>query len=183
MTAPIFITGNQGKADYLAKLLGVQLEHRKIDLDEIQSADLTRVVEHKVKQAYAIAKQPVLVEDVAMGLDALGGLPGPFIKFFVEAENGCENICRLADGLVSRRASAQCLFGYFDGTTLQMIGGELHGEIADHPRGERGFGWDKVFCPDGYGGKTRAELNEQDYDKVYSTIRPFQELRAFLERV
>ena len=78
----------------MAKLLDLPLEHQKIDLDEIQSVSLEEVVEHKVRQAYEIAKRPVLVEDVALSFEALGGLPGPFVKFFVEAPNGLENLCR-----------------------------------------------------------------------------------------
>jgi inosine/xanthosine triphosphate pyrophosphatase family protein len=64
MQTIIFITGNQKKADYLAKYLGLSIEHEKIDLDEIQSLDLREIVEHKVKQAYAKVGKPVLVEDV-----------------------------------------------------------------------------------------------------------------------
>ncbi len=52
MQSITFITGNQKKADYLAKYLGFPIEHQKIDLDEIQSLDLREIVEHKVKQAY-----------------------------------------------------------------------------------------------------------------------------------
>lgn len=77
-----FITGNQKKADYLAKYLGFPVEHKKIDLDEIQSLDLAEIIEHKVKQAYEIVKTPVIVEDVSLEFSALGRLPGPFIKFF-----------------------------------------------------------------------------------------------------
>lgn len=36
---PIFITGNQNKVEYLSKTLGIPLEHQKVDLDEIQSAN------------------------------------------------------------------------------------------------------------------------------------------------
>ena len=49
---PIFITGNQSKADYLSRQLGIQLSYKKVDLDEIQSTDLHKIVEHKLKQAY-----------------------------------------------------------------------------------------------------------------------------------
>lgn len=178
----VFITGNQGKADYLAKLLGVDIEHIKIELDEIQSTKLQEVVEHKVRQAFDVVKRPVLVEDVAMGLDALGGLPGPFIKYFAEAENGLENICRIANSFDSRRASARCMFGYYDGDDMRFFVGELYGEIADHPRGDKGFGWDKVFCPDGYDKRTRAELMDTEYDDVYQVIRPFKQLRDFLTK-
>ena len=52
MTNVTFITGNQSKADYLSKYLGHPVDHVKIDLDEIQSLDLKKIVEHKLKQAY-----------------------------------------------------------------------------------------------------------------------------------
>lgn len=70
-----FITGNQNKADYLAKYLGFPVAHQKIHLDELQSLSLREIVEHKVKQAYDIIKKPVLVEDVSLEFSALGRLP------------------------------------------------------------------------------------------------------------
>ncbi|MEK7153184.1 MAG: non-canonical purine NTP pyrophosphatase, partial [Patescibacteria group bacterium] len=93
-----FISGNQHKVDYLAKWLGRPIEYQKIDLDEIQSLDLKAVAEHKVRQAYAILKRPVLVEDVGFTFEAMGRLPGPLIKWFLE-ELGVAGLCNLADGL------------------------------------------------------------------------------------
>ena len=110
-----FITGNQHKADTLARVLGLPLRHQAVDLTEIQSTSLEEIVEHKVRQAYMVAKCPVLVEDVALGFTALGGLPGPFIKFFVEAPNGLEKLCRMLDGFDDRSAVVACVFGYYDG--------------------------------------------------------------------
>lgn len=81
---PTFITGNQSKTDYLSRQLGVQLDHKKVDLDEIQSTDLHEIVEHKFRQAYEVCGTPVLVEDVSLVFNALGELPGPYIKWFVE---------------------------------------------------------------------------------------------------
>lgn len=75
-----FITGNQNKADYLAKYLGFPVRHQKVDLDEVQSLDLHEIVEHKVRQAYGTIGSPVLVEDVALEFSALGRFPGTFIK-------------------------------------------------------------------------------------------------------
>lgn len=181
MSNVTFITGNQNKADYLAKMLGIDVKHQKIGLDEIQSTSLEEIVTHKVKQAYEIAQKPVLVEDVSLGFDALGGLPGPFIKFFVEAPDGLQKLCTMLDGLEDRGAEAACVFGYYDGEHLELFRGGLHGTIADYPKGENGFGWDQIFCPDGYDGKTRAELNPSDDEKTYTTIKPFKELRAFLQ--
>ena len=55
---PVFITGNQNKADYLSRQLGVELDHQKIDLLELQSTDLHEIVAHKLKQAYETVQNP-----------------------------------------------------------------------------------------------------------------------------
>jgi inosine triphosphate pyrophosphatase len=177
---PIFITGNQNKANYLARILGVELEHHKLDLDEIQSIDPLEVIEHKVKQAYEILKKPVLVEDTSLFFNALGSLPGPFVKFFVTAEDGQNKMCRLLDGFDDRSAYASAVYAYYDGTEMRTFVGRLNGMIAASPRGGGGYGWDGVFEPEGYGGKTRAELSPEDDDESYAKIRDFPGLRAFL---
>lgn len=181
MTTVTFMTGNKHKADYLERLLGVNIAHKKVDVDELQSTDLHEIIEHKVRQAYAIVGTPVLVEDVSLEFTALGNLPGPFIKFFVESADGLEHLCRMLDGFDDRRATAKCTFGYFDGEKVVFFDGELSGEIAKHPRGEGGFGWDKIFCPEGYGGRTRAELLANEDETTYQIIKPFAQLKAFLK--
>ena len=114
-----FITGNQKKADYLEKYLGFPIAHTKLDLDEIQSLDIREVVEHKVKQAYAILGSPVLVEDSGIEFCALGKLPGTFTKFFLE-ELSSETLCSLLDNK-DRSAIARCVFAYFDGEKLEFF--------------------------------------------------------------
>lgn len=177
MTTVTFITGNQNKADYLAKFLDVPLRHKKINLDELQSLDLREIVDHKVKQAYEAIGAPVLVEDVSLEFKALGRFPGTFIKFLVD-ETPFENICRMLDGL-SRDAVARCVFGYYDGHEVRFFEGSLEGSISERPAGENGFGWDRIFIPKGY-GVTRAEMNEADNEKTYKTIKPLEELKHFL---
>ena len=143
MTNITFITGNQNKANYLAKYLGHPVDHLKLDLDEIQSLDLKEIVEHKVRQAYEKTKKPVIVEDVALEFEALGGLPGPFIKFFVD-KVPFEKICSMVNG-ETRKATARCVFGYFDGQNLELFEGSLGGEIAENPSGENGMGGTKFL--------------------------------------
>lgn len=180
MKTVTFITGNPHKADYLSCMLDLPLKHRAVDLTEIQSTSLEEVVEHKVRQAYTVAKRPVLVEDVALEFTALGGLPGPFIKFFVEAPNGLENLCRMLDGFGDRSAVAACVFGYYDGQQVKLFRAELGGVIAKHPAGDGGFGWDKIFCPDDYEGKTRAELTPDEDAETYRLFKPIDSVRRFL---
>jgi len=173
-----FITGNQNKAEYLAKLLDFPILHQKVELDELQSLDLRTIVDHKARQAYRAVGSPVLVEDVSLEFTALGRFPGTFIKFLID-EVPFETICRMLDGL-QRDAVARCVFGYYDGKKVTFFEGELGGLIAQHPAGENGFGWDKIFIPNGY-SVTRAELSKADDEKTYMQIKPFAELRSFFE--
>jgi non-canonical purine NTP pyrophosphatase (RdgB/HAM1 family) len=177
---PIFISGNQNKIDYLSKTLGITLDHQKIDLDEIQSAGPKVVIEHKVRQAYGIIQKPVLVEDTSLSFNALDSLPGPFVKFFVDANNGLENMCRMLDGFDDRTAYGSVIYGYFDGKDLRFFEGRLDGTIAQHPRGDGGYGWDRIFIPEGYNGLTRAELSTKDDVETYNKLRDTKGLHDFL---
>lgn len=177
---PIFITGNQHKADYLSRQLGIDIDHKKIDLDELQSTDLRFIVEHKLRQAYKIVKRPIVVEDVSLAFNALGGLPGPFIKWFLD-NTGAEACCRMLDGFDDRTAVIRCAFGYFDGVRLEIFESELPGSISDHPRGENGFGFDVFFIGEGY-DITRAEMSQEENEYTYATMKkPFAKLREFLK--
>ncbi len=172
-----FITGNQKKADYLARHLGLEVKHKKIDLDEIQSLDLKEIVRHKVMQAYEHINAPVLVEDVSLEFLAWGRLPGTYIKWFLE-EMDYKQICALLDGK-DRSARARCVFGYYDGSTLKMFEGLMNGRIAEEPASGESFGWDNIFIPEGY-NITRAELGEEDDRKTYLKIKPLEKVREFL---
>jgi non-canonical purine NTP pyrophosphatase (RdgB/HAM1 family) len=177
---PIFISGNQAKANYLSRQLGVKLDHRKIDLTEIQSTDLHEIVAHKLEQAYAICKQPVLVEDVSLVFNALGDLPGPYIKWFVE-HAGDEACCKMLDGFKDRSAVIKCTFGYYDGKQMTFFDSKLPGIIAQEPRGTNGFGFDRFFINEGY-DITRAEMTQEENERTYAELmKPFGKVRKFIE--
>ena len=154
------------------------LEHQKVDLDEIQSLDLRKVVEDKARRAYEVVQKPVLVEDVSLSFDTLGRLPGTFIKWYIQ-ELGNEKICRLLDGQPNRNATASICYCMYDGKAAHFFDASMNGTIADHPRGANGFGWDEIFISTGM-DKTRAELDD-DEQAATSMRRIAQDaLREFL---
>jgi len=177
MQSITFITWNQKKADYLSQYLEIEVLHKKLDLDEIQSLDFREVVEHKVRQAYDLVKVPVLVEDTSLRFEALGNLPWPFIKFFLQ-ELWHEWICRLLDGK-NRDATAQSMFGYYDGEKLETFIGTLEWSIAEKPWYDNGFWWDRIFIPENF-DTIRSELSEADYKTTYLTVKPIEAVREFL---
>jgi non-canonical purine NTP pyrophosphatase (RdgB/HAM1 family) len=177
---PVFITGNQNKADYLSRQLGLQLDFVKVELDEIQESDPKHLLEHKLRQAYETVGRPVLVEDVSLAFTALAGLPGPYIKWFIDGA-GADACCRMLDGFDNRSAEAICTFGYFDGTEFTYFQKRAPGTISEHPRGENGFGWDLIFINEGY-EITRAEMDQATNESTYAEImKPFTEVRAFVQ--
>ena len=177
---PVFITGNQNKADYLARQLGIAIRHQSVDLDELQSLDPHVIVTHKLQQAYSIVQAPVLVEDVSLVFTALGKLPGPYIKWFVEYA-GADACCKMLDGFDDRSATIRCTFGFYDGDTIKLFDSIMPGTIAKAPAGTNGFGFDTIFINEGK-SITRAEMSQEENEHTYATtMKPFRQVREFLE--
>ncbi|HUS26282.1 MAG TPA: non-canonical purine NTP pyrophosphatase [Nevskiaceae bacterium] len=181
-----FITGNQGKANYLAKWLGIPMSHKKLDLDEIQSLDLQEVVEHKVRQAYGRMQSPVLVEDVALTFTAMGRLPGTLIKWFLE-ELDVDGLCKLADGLQHRNAEAAIMYALFDGKALHTFEAMVPGTIAATPQdvhrdnswaGSRS--WNSIFIPQG-ATKTYAAMSDDELKPFSHRAQAIEKLKSYLQ--
>lgn len=184
----VFITGNQAKADYLAKWLGHEVPHQKLDLDEIQSLNPMEVIDHKARQAYELVGRPVLVEDVSLSFNALGGkLPGTLIKWFLE-EIGNKGLIALLEGFNDRTATAGIVYGLFDGKELNVFEGEKQGRIVtelpqvagDGWRG--GKSWNACFVPDG-ANKTYAEMTDEELLPFSHRAQAIAKLRDYLDSV
>lgn len=160
----LFLTSNANKLREVRAILadvlpaGWTLASRKIDLDEVQSADPVEVAQKKARaaadvlrcEAAAAGTAPprfVMVEDTCLCFDALGGLPGPFVRFFLE-RLGAPGLERLLHGYADRRGAAVCTLVLADlGADAQHVfQGSCAGTIVA-PRGENHFGWDPIFEP------------------------------------
>jgi len=172
-----FVTGNKSKAEQLAFHLSLPVEHRKLDLAEIQSLNLEEVVRDKAERAWNILKTPVLVEDTSLTFPALGKLPGPLIKWFL-TELGNEGLTRLLDGK-DRSAQAEVMFGLHDGTECHIFTGSIQGSVAESPQGEIGFGWDPIFIPQG-SDKTWAEMTLEEQSDTSMRRIALKKLQEFL---
>jgi non-canonical purine NTP pyrophosphatase (RdgB/HAM1 family) len=178
----IFISGNQHKADYLAKWLGQPIAHQKVDLPELQSLDAQEIITAKAQAAYEIIKKPVLVEDVSLTFTAMGRLPGPFIKWFLE-EIGPAGLVKIADSLPHRQAVAGILFTYYDGKDMRLFEATTEGTVSDEPRGLNAFGakgWNPIFIPKG-STKTFAEMTDDEVRPFSQRAKAIEKLRLFLE--
>ena len=174
-----FITSNASKAKELGRHLEYPVEHRALDLLEIQSLDLQEIAKHKAKEAYKQVQCPVLVEDTSLMFRALGNLPGPLIKWFLQ-ELDNEGLCRLLDGAEDRSAQAKVCFCLYDGKDFKIFEGEMNGTVAGLPKGERGFGWDPIFIPEGK-TKTWGEMDAEEQKETSMRRVALKKLEEYLK--
>lgn len=163
--ALFFVTGNVNKLAEAQAILGVDIKQWAIDLPEIQALDSQTVIAAKLAEAKT--KQPpgtFFVEDVSLHLSALGGLPGPLIKWFLQAI-GSAGIAQLVEILGDDRAEAKAVIGYVDphGQEHYLVGSVMGKIVA--PRGQTNFGWDPIFQPDGF-EQTFAEMSPEQKNAI-----------------
>ena len=180
-----FVTGNKNKLCEFSAILkdvdNFELRNEKIDLDELQSLSLEEIVEHKVKQAYDIIQKPVLVEDTGFFIDELNGLPGPFIKFFLD-KLGNDAPVKLIRDSNNRCATAKVCVGFYDGKNLIIEIGKLTGNISEKESCEEGFGFDVCFIPDGY-DSVLSNINIEVKNEISARKIAIEKFRQKYERI
>jgi non-canonical purine NTP pyrophosphatase (RdgB/HAM1 family) len=153
-----FVTGNKNKYQELQALIP-KSEMLDIDLPEIQDIDPKKIIKAKLLEASKQTDSPCIVEDTSLYIDALGGLPGPLIKWFMKTL-GNEGIADLVSRYTDSEAYARTIIGYHHNGRTEYFEGEIVGNIVP-ARGENGFGWDPIFQIT-ENNKTFAELSADE---------------------
>lgn len=116
-----FITGNKNKLTEVKAILGnvVDLQSQSLDLVEIQGT-IEEISADKCRRAAEAVNGPVIVEDTCLCFNALKELPGPYIKWFLEAL-GLKGLNDLLAGFPDKSAQAICTFAYCEGPGHEPI--------------------------------------------------------------
>jgi XTP/dITP diphosphohydrolase len=157
------------------------LEFYDVPLAEPLERDMTTMVRHKAMSAYKGIMAPCVVEHAGLILQGYenesypGGLTQPMWDAL-----GPENFVR-SNQWAGNRATARALVGYCDGMKLHCFTGETSGTLVDAPRGSRHFYWDTVFCPDGGGDKTYAEIAAADLTRKIELSQSTKAMKSLFE--
>ena len=173
----VVVTTNPNKLAEINSILGTNHQVSKIDIPEIQSLDLDEVISHKAKAAYEKIRKPVMVEDVSLEIKSLNGLPGTFVKFFLNTL-GTEGTVKLVSSQPTDTKVTAAVATY-DGKNLKIFKGIVYGTLSPKDRGTGGFGFDKVFIPKGY-DKTYAEMPQELKNRISHRAKALRKLRKFL---
>jgi XTP/dITP diphosphohydrolase len=133
----------------------------------------------KANAAAARAGFPALADDSGIVVPALGGAPGIYsARWAGPAKDFAGAMMRLQRELggESRRASfvSVLALAWPDGH-LEAFRGEVTGQLIWPPRGERGFGYDPMFVPDG-SYLTFGEMEPAHKHKISHRARAFAQL-------
>ncbi|KAH0553981.1 hypothetical protein KQX54_006769 [Cotesia glomerata] len=183
MSKPIvFVTGNAKKLEEILAILGKnfprEVRNQKIDLPEYQGEPRDISIS-KCKAAMEVVKGPVIVEDTCLCFNAMKGLPGPYIKWFLE-KLGPEGLVDMLTTWQDKSAEAVCTFAYSSGNPddeIILFEGKTQGTIVS-PRGPRDFGWDPIFQPDGY-TETYAELPKSVKNEISHRSKALEQLKNY----
>jgi inosine triphosphate pyrophosphatase len=77
------------------------VEAAKLDLPELQGACAEEICREKCRLAAREAGGAVMVEDTSLCFNAMGGLPGPYIKWFLE-KLGHDGLNRMLGGWIAK---------------------------------------------------------------------------------
>lgn len=174
----VVITSNENKLSEINQILGTKHKVSTLDVPEIQSLDLDEVITAKAKAAYEKIRKPVLVTDVSLEIEALGGLPGPFVKYFIQTL-GAEKTVSLIKGKNTKTKVTDAI-AIYDGKNLKIFKGTIYGHLVAKSQGKHGFGFDFVFVPAGF-NKTYSQMSPAEKNKISHRGKALQKLKKYLE--
>jgi len=102
-------------------------------------------------------------------VEALNGAPGVYsARYAGEPSNGENNMKLLLQNLAqieNRKAYFKTIITYVTANETLQFEGIVNGHIATEKKGEKGFGYDPIFVPEGY-TSSFAELSSEEKNKI-----------------
>jgi XTP/dITP diphosphohydrolase len=192
----VLASRNRKKIEELKRILGdlgITLLSMQ-DFKEIEDIveDGTTFEENALKKARFVARQtglPSIADDSGLEVDALGGKPGVrSARYAGERATDEENVKKLLSemkGLPSsmRKARFVCFIALvFPDGKEYTFSGYVNGYITEKPSGNKGFGYDPVFQPEGF-EKTFAEMSSDEKDRLSHRREALEKLKRFLNKL
>ena len=188
----VVATHNPGKARELAAILENRFDivtAGALGLPEPDETETTFVGNAllKARAAARASGHIALADDSGLSIAAMDGAPGIYsarwagpTKDFAIAMAKVEERLE-ATGLSDRAAWFTCALAVAwpgEGPAL-VVEGRIDGQVAFPPRGERGFGYDPIFQPEGF-TETFGEMDPVAKDAMSHRARAFEKLKAAL---
>lgn len=189
----ILASRNEHKIAELREILGpLDINLRSaLDFDRLKEVeeDQMTLEGNAIKKARYVFEEigtAALADDTGLEVDALAGRPGVYSARYAGKDASYrENVDKLLAELAGvdmkdRRAQFRTVVALITEEGAHTFEGICRGFILTEPRGEKGFGYDPVFRPEGY-EQTFAELGAESKNEISHRGRAVQKLYEWLK--
>jgi XTP/dITP diphosphohydrolase len=189
----VLATRNKKKIEEMKRIIAdLSISIRTLDdflgCPEVEEEGIT-FEENAVKKALTVAQytgEPSIADDSGLEVYALNGAPGTLsARYAGEDANDRKNIEKLLfemRSIADEKRGARfvcCIALAFPDGKVKTFTGYVEGRIGSEPRGIHGFGYDPVFCPQGY-RRTFAEMTDNEKDALSHRGKALNELQKYL---
>ena len=187
----VIATHNAGKLGEISTMMAPfnikAISAGEAGIDEPEETGETFAENALLKARHACEKSslPSLADDSGLAIPALGGAPGVYsARWAGPGKDFSTAFARIQKELGGKSD----VDGYFmcvlalclpDGSN-HLFEGRVDGTLTFPPRGSRGFGYDPIFTPDGY-GITFGEMDPAEKNRISHRARAFDKFMEFLE--
>ena len=138
----------------------------------------------KLRQVYDVLKENCFADDTGLEIQALNGEPGVFSARYAGDEKNSEaNMQKVLDALkqsADRSAQFRTVIALNWKAKEYVFEGICKGEIAKEKMGNKGFGYDPIFVPEGF-NKSFAQMSMHEKNMISHRARAVQQLVQFIE--
>ena len=185
----VFATNNLNKLAEVQKMLPKSIELLSLKdincFDEIDETETTLEGNAKLKADYITNKFGLncFADDTGLEVESLDGKPGVYsARFAGEPSNSENNMQKLLVDLehkTSRIAQFRTAVSLNINNEQFLFEGTCKGEILNRKHGEKGFGYDPIFKPEGF-DVSFAEMSSEEKNKISHRGIAIQKLVTFL---
>ena len=190
----VIATHNAGKAREISELLKPYVAEfytaGDLDLPEPEETEDSFIGNAELKAPAAMASgMPAMADDSGLAVNALNGDPGIYSARWAQKEDGSRDFSyamgRVKEALEHSESGGKDRSAYFvcaltlawpDGH-VESFEGRVNGTLEFPPRGNKGFGYDPIFVPDGY-DITFAEMEPSRKHDMSHRADAFKQLVA-----
>ncbi len=140
----------------------------------------------KARAVYELCKLPTVSDDSGLCVDALNGEPGVYSARYGDQPDDAARRAYLFRNMNDMHGEERAahftsaIACILNDSTSFVVEGYCHGYIAEQEAGEGGFGYDCMFCPVEYGGKTFSEITPEEKNAISHRGRA---LEKFVQKI
>ncbi|WP_236978498.1 RdgB/HAM1 family non-canonical purine NTP pyrophosphatase [Membranihabitans maritimus] len=187
----LFATSNQNKLMEVQKKIGDQFIIKDLksigfngEIPETQDTIEGNAVQ-KATFIYEKYQINCFAEDTGLEIEALNGEPGVYSARYAgdqkSNEDNIELVLHKLKDIKNRNARFKTVLAYIENGDISTFEGIIYGTITTGKSGDKGFGYDPIFLPDGY-DQTFAELSIETKNTISHRALALQKFIQYLHK-